>query len=78
MDVQGKILSGIGIVILVIFFLSLTSTVVDQVADIITASSGWTFTGHEGAAALLGLVPFVWVAAILLLAVVGMVEIARS
>ncbi len=69
-------MGGIGIVILVIFFLAMTPTVVDQVQGLNT--TGWTFTGHEGAEALLGLVPFVWVATILMAAIVGMFVLAKG
>lgn len=76
MDVSGKLIGAIGIVILTIFLLALTPTVVDQVQDMNT--SGWNFTGAAGAIALLGLVPFVWVAMILIGAVVGMFVLAKG
>lgn len=40
----------------------LLPVLVDAVQDINT--SGWTFTGHEGAATILGLSPFIWVCGI--------------
>lgn len=76
MDITGKLIGGISIVILTIFLLSLTPTIVDQVQSMNT--SGWNFTGSAGAIALLGLVPFVWVAMILIGAVVGMFVIAKG
>ncbi len=78
MDVGSKIMGAVGIIIVVIALLNLTPTVVDQVQTIITGGSGWTFTGSDGALALLGLVPFVWVASILIAAAVGMFELARA
>jgi NADH:ubiquinone oxidoreductase subunit 6 (subunit J) len=75
MDVSGKLIGAIGIVIITIFLLALTPTVVSQVQDMDT--SGWNFTGYQGAVALLGLVPFVWVAMILIGAVVGMFVLAK-
>jgi hypothetical protein len=76
MDVSNKIIGAVGIVILTIFFLALTPTIVSQIQDMDT--SGWNFTGHDGAIALLGLVPFVWVAMILIAAIVGMFVLAKS
>ena len=72
----NKIIGGIGIVILTIFFLAMTPTVVDQVSSLNT--SAWNFTGYAGAISLLGLVPFVWVAMILVAAVVGMFALAKG
>lgn len=76
MDVSGKILGAIGIVIVTICLLALTPTIVDTVQDM--NITGWTFTGHEGAEAMLGLVPFVWIAGILISSTVGMFMLAKS
>ena len=40
----------------------LLPVLVDAVEDVNT--TGWTFTGHEGAEVILGLSPFVWVCGI--------------
>lgn len=71
---SNKILGAVSIVVITITLLALTPVVVDQVDDINT--SAWDFTGYEGAIALLGLVPFVWVASILIGAVVGMIALS--
>lgn len=75
MELQEKIVGAVSIVIIVVCLLALTPTIVDQVQDMNT--TGWTFTGAEGAIALLGLVPFIWVAMILIAAAVGMFELAK-
>lgn len=75
-DVSAKILGAIGIVIVTITLLALTPTIVDQVAGLNT--DAWDFTGHEGAEAMLGLVPFVWIASILIGAVVGMIQLSKT
>lgn len=72
---EEKIIGAVGIVVITIVLLSMTPVVVDQVQAMNT--TGWTFTGYEGAIALLGLVPFVWVAAILISAAVGMFALAK-
>jgi len=76
MSLQNKIIGAVSIVVIVITLLAMTPTVVDQVQDMNT--TGWTFTGAEGAIALLGLVPFIWVASILIAAAVGMFALAKS
>lgn len=76
LDAGNRILTAIGIVITTIALLSLTPVVVDAVQDLNTTS--WTFMGAEGAKSLLGLVPFVWIASILISAVVGMVLLSRQ
>jgi H+/Cl- antiporter ClcA len=70
------ILGAIGIVVIVIVLLAMTPTVVDQVQTMDT--SGWNFTGHQGAALLLGLVPFIWIACVLVAAAVGMFALAQT
>lgn len=76
MNVSGKVIGAVSIVVIVIVLLAMTPTVVDQVAAMNTAA--WNFTGHDGAISLLGLVPFVWVASILVAAAVGMFALAKG
>jgi hypothetical protein len=83
MDISKKIIGAIGIVVIVIVLLSMTSVVIDQVMAIMYGedaanASIWNFTGHTGAESMLGLVPFVWIASILIAAAVGMFAIAKS
>lgn len=73
-NVGQFVVGAVGIVVIVIVLLSMTPTVVTQVQTMDTA--GWNFTGHEGAALLLGLVPFIWIASILVAAAVGMFGLA--
>lgn len=72
---SAKIQQAIGLVVVTITLLAMTPIVVDQVQAVNTTD--WTFTGHEGAEALLGLVPFVWVAGVLIAAVIGAFSIAQ-
>jgi len=76
MDVSEKIIGAVGIVVLTIVLLAMTPVVVDQVEAMNTTS--WTFTGHDGAIALLGLVPFCWIAGVLTSACVGMFVLSKS
>jgi hypothetical protein len=80
---EKKILGAIGIVVITVILLSMTSVVIDQVMAIMYGedaanASIWNFTGHSGAESILGLVPFVWIASILIAAAVGMFAIAKS
>jgi len=80
MNVSGKVVGAIGIVIVVIVLLSMTPVIITQVN--VTSADGdagkWNFTGAEGALSILGLVPFVWIASILITAAVGMFTLAKS
>lgn len=78
MDPSKQIIGAIGIVIIVIVLLSMTPVIILQVASTSYGSADWNFTGASGAASILGLVPFVWVASILIAAAVGMFALAKS
>ena len=76
MKLSEKIMGAVAIVVITILLLGLTPTIVDQVQGMNT--TGWNFTGHEGAIALLGLVPFCWVAGVLIMSAVGMFQLAKT
>lgn len=76
MDIGNKIKGAIAIVVITIVLLYMTPVVVDAVDAINT--TGWDFTGYEGAIALLGLVPFLWVAGVLAFAAAAMFMLARA
>jgi len=76
MEVSGSIKGAVAIVVITVVLLAMTPTVVDQVQGLDTTS--WNFTGYEGATALIGLVPFLWVAGILAGAAVGMFQLYKT
>lgn len=86
MNVSGKVVGAIGIVIIVIVLLSMTTVIIDAVEDALPAGNypgapvneTWNFTGASGAESILGLVPFVWIASILIAAAVGMFSLSKS
>ena len=80
MDPAGKIVGAIGIVIVVIVLLAMTPVIIDQVnvTSAVGEADKWNFTGASGALAILGLVPFVWIASILIAAAVGMFALAKG
>lgn len=78
-----KIVAAIGIVVMVIILLSMTDVIIEQVEGVMygegsSNSTLWNFTGESGAESILGLVPFVWIASILIAAAVGMFTLARG
>lgn len=75
MEARTIIYSVIGMVIGLVVSLSTLGTVVDLVDAVNT--TGWDFTGYTGAIALLDLIPFVYVASILLLCVTASFAIAN-
>jgi hypothetical protein len=82
MEISGKIEMAIGIIVITIFLLALTPTIASQVDRIVidgtaAGATKWNFTGAAGALTILGLVPFIWVAAILLCSVGGMWTLAK-
>ena len=82
LDMTEKIIGAVGIVVITIVLLAMTPTVVDQTQSMlalaVAPATEWNFTGAEGAIQLLGLVPFVWIAGILISSAVGMFSIAKA
>ena len=78
MRMVEKIIGAIGIVVITIVLLAMTPTVIDAVEDLIQNASDWNFTGAAGAEQLVGLVPFTWIAGILISSAVGMFALAKA
>ena len=86
MNMESKIIGAIGIIVIVIVLLSMTTVVIDAVEDALPqgnypgapVNETWNFTGASGAESILGLVPFVWIASILIAAAVGMFALAKQ
>ena len=77
-DISSKIYAGIALIVIAIAMLATIGIVVDQVDSASAEAVNWTFTGHEGAEALLGLAPFGWIAGIALMIIVGGLSIAKG
>lgn len=77
-EIETKIIGAIGIVVIVIVLLAMTPVVIEQVESTVTDADTWNFTGASGAESILGLVPFVWIASILIAAAVGMFALAKA
>lgn len=81
-NMTEKIIGAIGIVVITIVLISMTPTIVDAVQSMVINATDpateWNFTGSAGALQLIGLVPFVWIAGILISSAVGMFALAKS
>lgn len=77
-DVGAKIQLGIALIVIAIAMLATIGIVVDQVDTVLAEAVNWTFTGHEGAEAILGLAPFGWIAGIGLFVIVGGFMLAKG
>ena len=76
--VDNALAAGIALIIIMVALIAMTPTIIEQVEGAVSAADTWNFTGASGAESLLGLVPFIWIAAIVLVAVVGSFLIAKS
>jgi hypothetical protein len=69
--ISDTIVAAIALIVIMIAMLSTIGIVVDQVNTASAAAVNWTFTGHAGAQALLGLIPFAWIAGIAVMGIAG-------
>ncbi len=77
-DPGDLIVGGIALLVVMLVMLSTISIVVDQVQTQAAAAVNWTFTGHEGAEAILGFIPFGWIAGIAVFGIVGAFMLAMG
>lgn len=75
--VTTQVKATIGLIIIIVTMLAMAPTVISQEETATADSATWNFTGAEGAVALVGLTPFVYYGAILLVAVAGAFAIAK-
>jgi len=86
LDADGKVTASIGLVVIVIVLLAMTPVIIAVTHDTLPAGNWpsaavnetWNFTGASGAESILGLVPFVWIASVLIACAVGMFSIHKS
>ena len=79
LSVAAKVSGMLGAIIVLIAGIYMTPIIAHEVDNVIFQNaSGWNFTGHSGAEALMGLIPFVWIAALLILVVSILFAIAKS
>jgi len=77
MDISKAVSGAIALIVIVIALFSMVTTIIDQEEDVTADAANWNFTGASGAESLLGLTPFVWIAAILLVVVAGAFAISN-
>ena len=76
MDIGNKVQGAVAIVVVTIVLLFMTPVVVDAVTSINTTA--WNFTGAEGAIAIMGLIPFLWIAGVLSFCAAAMFLLAKQ
>lgn len=77
-SINNKVAGVVALVVVFIFWLYITPVVAYQIDYMIFHNaSTWNFTAHEGAAAILGLGGFVWIAGGLMLLVGGIFSIMK-
>jgi len=77
--VAAKISGMLGAIIVLIAGIYMTPIIAHEVDNVIFQNaSDWNFTGHSGAEALMGLIPFVWIAALVILVVAILFALAKS
>ena len=78
-SVAAKVSAMLGAIIVLIAGIYMTPIIAHEVDSVIfDNASDWNFTGHSGAEALMGLIPFVWIAALLILVVSILFAISKS
>lgn len=75
--VQAQVKATIGLIIIIVTMLAMAPTVIEQEENATADSATWNFTGAEGAEALVGLSPFVYYGAVLLVTVAGAFAISK-
>jgi hypothetical protein len=63
-EVSNRLKAAVGMLISLLVYLALLPTVISQVQDLNTTA--WSFTGYAGGIVLVGVIPFVFIASILL------------
>lgn len=77
-DISNTITAGIAMIVISIALLATTGIMIDQV-EVATANADvWNFTGASGAEALIGLIPFAWIAGIVVFVIAGAFMLAKG
>jgi len=77
--IAAKISGMMGAIIILIAGIYMTPIIAHEVDYVIFQNaSDWNFTGASGASALMGLIPFVWVASLVILVVAILFAIAKA
>ena len=76
--ITGTTAGGLALIIIVVMMLAMSPVIVAQEETATADADDWNFTGAEGAESLVGLIPFIWYAAIVLLVVAGSFLLAKG
>lgn len=77
LGVDNQVKATIGLIIIIVTLLAMGPVIVEQEELATVDADTWNFTGAEGAEALVGLSPFVYYGAVLLVVVAGAFAISK-
>jgi len=77
-DISNTVTAGIAMIVIMIALLSTLPIIIDQVETSTADAATWNFTGAEGAESLLGLLPFAWIAGIVVFGIAGAFMLAKG
>ncbi len=77
MGASNQVKATVGLIIIVVALLAMGPVIVEQEETATADADTWNFTGAEGAEALVGLSPFVYYGAVLLVMVAGAFGISK-
>lgn len=77
-NISGTVTAGIAMIVVMIALLATLPIVIEQVETSVADADTWNFTGASGAESLLGLLPFAWIAGIVVFAIAGAFMLAKG
>ena len=77
-DISNTVTAGIAMIVIMIALLATLPIVIEQVEASTADADAWNFTGATGAESLLGLIPFAWIAGIVVFAIAGAFMLAKG
>ena len=78
-DISNTITAAIAMIVIAIALLATLPIIIEQVyIATMNATTEWNFTGAEGAESLLGLIPFAWIAGIVVFMIAGAFMLAKG
>jgi hypothetical protein len=77
-DISNTVTAGIAMIVIMIALLATLPIVIEQVEASVADADAWNFTGAAGAESLLGLLPFAWIAGIVIFAIAGAFMLSKG
>ena len=77
-DISNTVTAGIAMIVIMIALLATLPIVIEQTETASADADAWNFTGAAGAESLLGLIPFAWIAGIVIFAIAGAFMLSKG